>query len=187
LVQQIEYNLRYRWFVGLYLDDAVWNHSSFSANRERLLIHGACPDGKPSWPGGGCRDHAGEGNGGAEVAKRMTGRTVKKPGATVGADKAYAVPAFVQALCHHQVMPHVAQKAQGSAVDGRTTRHAGYRISLKLRKRIEEIFGWSKTVGGLRKTRFRGLAKVKAQTVFTISAYHLTRIGGLFGWGWAPA
>ncbi len=81
-----------------------------------------------------------------------------------------------------QVTPHVDQKAQGSAMDGRTTRHAGYRQSLKIRQRIEEIFAWTKTVGGLRKTRFVGLAKVSAQTVFTLAAYNLTRMATIFGW-----
>ena len=81
----------------------------------------------------------------------------------------------------------LAQKAKGSAIDGRTTRHAGYRTSLKIRKRIEEVFGWAKTVGGLRKTRFRGLEKVRAQTVFTFAAYNLTRMGTLFGWRWSTA
>ena len=76
----------------------------------------------------------------------------------------------------------VAQKAKGSAIDGRTTRHAGYKTSLKIRKRIEEVFGWSKTVGGLDKARFVGLAKVKAQTIFTFAAYNLTRMATLFGW-----
>ena len=76
---------------------------------------------------------------------------------------------------------HVAQKTNG-AIDGRTTRHAGYGVSLRLRKRIEEIFGWAKTVGGLRKTCFIGLDKVKAQTTFTLAAYNLTRMATIFGW-----
>jgi IS5 family transposase len=80
------------------------------------------------------------------------------------------------------VTPHVAQKKVGSAIDGRTTRHAGYAVSIKKRKRVEEIFGWAKTVGGLRKTRFFGLAKVKAQAVFTLAAYNLTRMATISGW-----
>jgi IS5 family transposase len=122
-----------------------------------------------------------------KAAEIMIGRTVKTRGATVGTDKAYDVREFVQALRKQGVTPHVAQKAKGSAIDGRTTRHPGYRISLKVRKRVEEVFGWSKTVGGLRQTRFRGLKKVTAQTVFTFAAYNLTRVGGLFGWRWTPA
>ena len=77
--------------------------------------------------------------------------------------------------------PHVAQKTD-SAIDGRTTRHAGYAVSLRIRKRVEEVFGWAKTVGVLRKTRLIGLAKVKAQTLFTLAAYNLTRMATIFGW-----
>jgi hypothetical protein len=80
------------------------------------------------------------------------------------------------------VTPHVTQKKVGSAIDGRTTRHAGYAVSLKKRKRVEEIFGWAKTVGGLRKARFIGLAKMKAQTVFTLAVYNLTPMATIFGW-----
>ncbi len=72
-----------------------------------------------------------------EAAKTMIGRTVTKPAATVGADKAYDVPEFVAALRKQRVTPHVAQKEKGSAIDGRTTRHPGYRTSLKVRKRVE--------------------------------------------------
>ena len=69
-----------------------------------------------------------------------------------------------------------------SAIDARTTRHPGYKVSIKKRKLVEEIFGWSKTIGGLRKTRFVGLAKVKAQATFTFAAYNLTRMATIFGW-----
>ena len=282
-VQQIEFNLLYRWFVGLTLDAEVWDHSTFSANRDRLLnerisrlffervvllaewqdllsdehfsVDGTLiqawasmksfvkKDGRSPPPEAGGRnpsvDFKGEkranathasttdpearlykksegdkaqlcfmghalmenrtglvvdvevthatGTAERDAAKIMIGRTVTKPGATVGADKAYDVPEFVQALREQRVTPHVARKEKGSAIDGRTTRHAGYRTSLKRRKRVEEIFGWSKTVGGLRQTRFRGLKKVAAQTVFTFAAYNLTRLGGLFGWRWSTA
>lgn len=79
-----------------------------------------------------------------------------------------------------KITPHVAQK-KNTAIDGRTTRHAGYMVSLKKRKLVEEIFGWSKTIGGLRKARFVGLAKVKAQTIFIFAAYNLTRMATIFG------
>lgn len=75
----------------------------------------------------------------------------------------------------------MAQK-RNSAIDGRTTRHTGYKVSLKKRELVEEIFGWSKTVGGLRKTRFIGLAKIKAQMMFTFAAYKPTRMATIFGW-----
>ena len=76
---------------------------------------------------------------------------------------------------------------KGLAIDGRTTRHDGYRKSLKIRKRIEEVFGWAKTVGPLRQTKFRGLKKVAAQTIFTFAAYNLTRMGAIFGWRYSTA
>ena len=113
--------------------------------------------------------------------KAMVARSVRR-GATLGADKNYDVAEFVDALRAQGVTPHVAQKRVGSAIDGRTTRHAGYAVSLKKRKLVEEIFGWAKTVGGLRKARFIGLAKVKAQTVFVLAAYNLTRMATIFGW-----
>ena len=69
-----------------------------------------------------------------------------------------------------------------SAIDGRTTRHAGYTVSIKKRKLVEEIFGWRKTTGGLREARFVGPAKVRAQTTFTFAAYNLTRMVTIFGW-----
>jgi len=277
LVSHIDYNLLYRWFVGLGMDEAVWNHSTFSANRDRLLNEGIArsffakvvglaewrglvsdehfsvdgtlieawasmksfvkKDGTTPPPEEGGRNptviskgeprsnetHASttdpdarlykksegdksrlcylghalmenrhglavdvettlaSGTAEREAAKTMVTRTLKKP-ATLGADKGYDVAEFVEALRDAKVTPHVAQKTKGSAIDGRTTRHAGYKQSLKIRKRIEEIFGWAKTVGGLRKARFVGLAKVSAQTVFTLAAYHLTRMATIFGW-----
>ena len=76
------------------------------------------------------------------------------------------------------VTPHVAQNTNGrrSAIDGRTTRHAGYQASLRVRKRIEEVFGWIKTVGNLRKTRHRGTARVGWMFTFTAAAYNLVRL-----------
>jgi len=277
LVQHIEYNLLYRWFVGLDMDAPVWDHSTFTKNRDRLLnetvaraffakvlgladwaglvssehftVDGTLIEawaslksfkakdgsGKPPEDGGknptvdfkgekrSNDTHASttdpqarlykkaqgeksrlsylghalmenrnglvvdmettEANGTAEreAAKVMVARSLKR-GATLGADKNYDVAEFVQTLRQQGITPHVAQRKVGSAIDGRTTRHAGYAVSLRKRKRVEEIFGWSKTVGGLRKTRFIGLAKVKAQTVFTFAAYNLTRMATIFGW-----
>ena len=278
LVEHIDYNLLYRWFVGLGMDEKVWHHSSFSVNRERLLneriarlffnkvlllaewqdlisdehftVDGTlieawaslkrfvAKDGSGKPPEGGGRnptvDFQGEKRGNAthasttdpdarlykkaegeksrlaylghalmenrnglvvdgetthatgtaerEAAKTMVARTVTKRGATLGADKGYDVAEFVQAMRERGVTPHVAQKKTGSAIDKRTTRHAGHALSLKIRKRVEEIFGWGKTVGPLRRARFVGLAKVKAQTLFTFAAYNLTRMATIFGW-----
>jgi transposase len=277
LVQHIEYNLLYRWFVGLDMDDPVWDHSSFTKNRERLLneavgraffgkvlelaewqglvssehftVDGTlieawasmksfkAKDGSSKPPQDGGRnptvDYKGEkrsndthasttdpqarlykkaereksrlcylghalmenrnglavdlettlatGTAEREAAKAMVARALKR-GSTLGADKNYDVAEFVLAMRDHGVTPHVARKKVGSAIDGRTTRHAGYAVSLRKRKRVEEIFGWAKTVGGLRKAKFIGLAKVKAQTVFTLIAYNLTRMATIFGW-----
>ena len=277
LVQHIEYNLLYRWFVGMNIDEPIWNHSTFSANRDRLfneamtqrffaqVLHIAewqrlisdehfTVDGKmiEAWasiksflkkdgssppPGNGGRnptvDFKGEklandthqsttdpdarlykksagdksrlsylshalmenrnglivdaettlatGTAERDAALAMAERTITKPGATLGADKGYDVAGFVQQLRALRITPHVAQK-KTSAIDGRTTRHAGYKVSLKKHKLVEEIFGWSKTVGGLRKARFVGLAKVRAQTIFTFAAYNLTRMATIFGW-----
>ena len=277
LVQHIEYNLLYRWFIGLDMDDAVWDHSSFTKNRERLLneavgraffrkvlelaewrglvssehftVDGTLIEawasmksfkakdgsGKPPQDGGRnpTVDFKGEkrsndthasttdlqarlykkaggeksrlcylghalmenrnglavdlettlatGTAEREAAKAMAERSVKR-GSTLGADKNYDVAEFVFAMRGQGVTPHVAQKSVGSAIDGRTTRHASYAVSLKKRKLVEEIFGWVKSVGGLRKARFIGLTKVKAQTVFTLAAYNLMRMATIFGW-----
>jgi transposase/IS5 family transposase len=95
---------------------------------------------------------------------------------TLGADKGYDAEDFVNELKSMNVTPHVAAKAKGSAIDGRTTRHAGYAISQRIRKRIEEPFGWSKTVGLAAKTMLRGLDRVGAQFTFTLAAYNLVRL-----------
>ena len=79
------------------------------------------------------------------------------------------------------VTPHVAQNTsrRRSALDARTTRHSGYAVSLKVRKRVEEIFGWMKTIGGLRRTRFRGLARTQLAAYFIGAAYNLLRMAKL--------
>jgi len=281
LVQHLEYNLLYRWFVGMNIDELAWNHSTFSANRDRLFsdamtqrffaqvlriaewqnlisdehftVDGTLieawasmksfvkKDGNGSPPEGGGRNptvnfkgeprsndthhsttdpdarlykksegdksrlcylgHAlmenrnglivdaettrASGTAERDAALAMAKRTITTPGATLGGDKGYDAAELVADLRDLRITPHVAQKKH-SAIDGRTTRHAGYAVSLKKRKLVEEIFGWSKTVGGLRKARFVGLAKVKAQTTFTFAAYNLTRMATIFGWRLSP-
>ena len=81
--------------------------------------------------------------------------------------------------CGNYATAHVAQKDKGTAIDGRTTRHEGYSISQRVRKRIEEIFGWVKTTGGLRKTRHRGLDRVGWMFEFAMTAYNLVRMRNL--------
>jgi len=97
---------------------------------------------------------------------------------TIGADKGYDTTGFVADARALNATPHVAQKKY-SAVDGRTTRHEGYRISQQKRKRVEEIFGWMKTTGGLRKLRHRGVESVGWMFTFTAAVYNLVRICNL--------
>ena len=101
---------------------------------------------------------------------------------TVAGDKGYDTKDFVREMRGMNATPHAAQntkRAGGSAIDGRTTRHEGYRISQQKRKRIEEVFGWLKTVGMLRKTRHRGLLKVGWVFTFAAAAYNLVRMRNL--------
>jgi hypothetical protein len=102
------------------------------------------------------------GNAEVEAATVMSARSVPV-GGSVAADKGYDRPDFISPLQARGIKPHVARKAKRSAVDGRTARGKGYALSLSRRKMIEEAFGWLKTVGGFRKTRHRGLAKVSGQ------------------------
>jgi hypothetical protein len=106
--------------------------------------------------------------------------------ATVGADKNYDTAAFVAAARALTITPHVAQNItdyRGSNIDGRTTRHAGYRISQVIRKRIEEAHGWIKTVGGMAQTKFRGLARVGWMFTLKVAAYDLIRLPRLLATG----
>src|SRR6188472_3496320 len=100
---------------------------------------------------------------------------------TLGADKAYDARACVAAIRHEQVTPHVAQNNNGrrSAIDRRTTRHPGYAVSQRLRKRVEEVFGWLKTVGGFRRTRYRGLARSQQAGYLVATTYNLVRLARL--------
>jgi hypothetical protein len=111
------------------------------------------------------------------AALEMVGRRASSRRITLGADKGYDTRDFVAALRLLQVTPHVAQNtsSRSSAVDARTTRHAGYVVSQWKRKRVEEIFGWLKTVGLLRKTRHRGRRRVSWMFIFSLG-YNLVRI-----------
>lgn len=277
LMEQLEYNLLFRWFVGLNMDDAVWDVTVFTKNRERLLkadvarkffalvveqaqtlnlmsdehftVDGtlleACAslksfkkvDGQegapPDDPGNPTVDfhgekrsnqtHASTTDEDAMLAKKGAGKEAKLsysghvlmenrhgmvvdvevlqangtaerdaalvmiekiPGdhpVTVGADKAYDTKDFVAEARNLKATPHVAQNNKGrrSAIDGRTTRHEGYATSQRKRKRVEEIFGWMKTVGGMRKLRHRGLQLVGWMFTFAAAAYNLVRIRNL--------
>jgi transposase len=274
LIEQLDYNLLFRWFVGLNMDDAVWDVTVFTKNRDRLLkadvarkffelvvdeargldlmsdehftVDGtlleACAGLKsfknqdgvetapPDDPGNPTVNFHGERRSNethqsttdpeALLARKGAGKEAKLsycgnvlmenrnglvadvetmqadgtaerdaavvmiasvPGSdrvTVGADKGYDTKGFVADARALNATPHVAQKKH-SAVDGKTTRHEGYRISQQKRKRVEEIFGWMKTIGGLRKLRHRGLELVGWMFTFTAAAYNLVRIRNL--------
>lgn len=280
LMEQIDYNLLYRWFVGLGVDDAVWDHSTFSKNRDRLLdadvaakflaavldhprvkrllsdehfsVDGTLieawasmksfrlKDGSDDPPGpgrNGDKDFHGQrrknethasttdpdaklfrkGNGrearlcfmghalmenrsGLIVQARLsqaTGTAEREaaiamierhaPGErrlTLGADKGYDAQAFIGELRQMCVTPHIARndalsktgKRRRSAVDARTTRHPGYAVSQRVRKRIEEAFGWAKSIAGLAKAKYRGTRRVSFRFTFAMAAYNLVRL-----------
>jgi len=127
-----------------------------------------------------------------EAALAMLDRRPRRRRVTLGADKAYDVTDFVEQLRHRRVTPHIAVngtvsklgKVRKSAVDGRTRRHPGYRVSQRIRKRIEEPFGWIKAQAGLGKVKVRGRAKAEAVFTFAVAAYNLIRIPKLLS---APA
>ncbi len=95
---------------------------------------------------------------------------------TCGADKGYDVAQFVGDLRTRKITPHVAQKVKGSAIDGRTTRHAGYAVSQRRRKLVEEPFGWAKTIGGLARPLLKGVARIGFKFTFTMAGYNLVRL-----------
>jgi transposase len=276
LMERLEFDLLYRWFVGLGIDDAVWDHSVFSKNRDRLLegdvaakfmaavlmqpkvkqllstdhfsVDGTLVEAwasmkslKPKKDAGGSEPPASGGRN-AEVdfrgekrsnqthastsdpdamlyrkgssmeaklcyightlmenrngllvdarltrvsghAERLAALDMIEPRAdrpeaiTLGGDKGFDAADFVMELREINVTPHIARNtARRSAIDGRTTRHPGYAASQRVRKRIEEGFGWMKTIAGLRKTKYRGLEKVRWAFIFAAAAYNLIRL-----------
>ncbi len=270
LMESLDYNLLFRWFVGLSADDPIWDVTVFTKNRERLLrgdvaqaffaavlrqarAQGLLSDEHFSvdgtlveaWAGQKSfrpKDEEGSGRGadfhgerrrndthesttdpearlfrrgdsheaklsylghvlmenrsalavaGAlteasgfaerEAALRMVHEAKLRAGATLGADKGYDTHDLVAALRAEAVVPHVAQftTRRRSAIDGRTTRHPGYAMSIAARRAIERVFAWMKTIGLLRKTRFRGRRRVGWQFLFGLAAYNLVRMRGL--------
>src|SRR5438552_3814141 len=167
LMEQLDYNLLFRWFVGLKADDPIWDATVFTKNRHGLAVNGSLT------PASGFAER----DQGLLMAAQLPRR------ATLGADKSYDTRDFVDGLRGLDVTPHLAQNStkRSSAIDRRTTRHAGYGVSQRRRKRIEEIFGWLKTVGLLRKTRHRGVARVGWMFVFGLAVYNLVRIRNLMG------
>lgn len=115
-----------------------------------------------------------------EAALRMAGSVAA--GSTIGADKAYDTADTVARLREIQITPHIAQNItghRGSTIDGRTTRHRGYAISQRRRKLVEEVFGWLKTIGGMRKARWIGRARIEWRYFLAVAAYNLVRITGI--------
>lgn len=115
-----------------------------------------------------------------EMLRRQRRKRVRPK--TLGADKGYDTRDFVALLRRRKITPHVAaneERRGGSAIDGRTTRHAGYAISQRIRKRVEEIFGWLKSIGGFRRTRFRGRERTQLQGWLVGAAYNLLRMANL--------
>jgi transposase len=274
LMEQLNYNLLFRWFVGLNMDDPIWDASTFSKNRERLLAgdvaHAFCaqvlaqarerallsdehftvdgtlmeawagqksgkrneavPPSSPDDPGNPSLDvrgerrtnatHASTTDPDARLYKKAKGQEAKLaylghvlmenrhglvvdtrvthatgtaereaaltmaeaiPGqqrVTLGADKNDDTRDFVRELRELRVTPHVTHNTSGrsSAIDGRTTRHPGYALSQRKRTWVEEVFGWLKTVGLLRKTRHRGLARVGWMFTCAAAVYNLVRM-----------
>ena len=168
-----------RWFVGLNMDDPVWHSTTFTKNRDRLLsgdVAAAFFD--------AVQAHARAAGLLSDEHFTVDGTQLEawasaSPGSTVGADKGYDVARFVADVRVQDVTPHVAQKVRGSAIDGRTTRHAGYHVSQRKRKLVEQVFGWMKTIDGLRKLRHRGIALVDWQLTFAATAYNLVRLRNL--------
>lgn len=280
LMEQLDYNLLFRWFVGLSVDDPVWVPTVFSKNRDRLLAGDIAAafmeavlnlpevtallsdehfsvDGtliqawasmksfrrkgggdEPPTPGrNGERNfrnekrsnqtHASTTDPDARLARKADGQVAKlayaghllmenrhglivdarltqatgtaEPAAalamlqarpdghkTVGGDKNYDTARFVAEARAIGVTPHVAQNItayRGSNIDGRTTRHPGYRVSQVIRKRIEEAHGWMKEVGGMAQTKLRGLRRVGWMYVFKAAAYNLVRLPKLLATG----
>jgi len=122
-------------------------------------------------------DGYGERSAAVEMLHRLDPGSTRR--LTLGADKGYDDASFVTDLRAMCVTPHIAAKKKGSAIDGRTTRHAGYAISQKKRKQIEEAFGWGKTIGPIRKTMLRGINRVRAQFTLTMAAYNLAKLPNL--------
>jgi transposase len=283
LMEQLEYNMLFRWFVGLAPQERVWDHSTFSKNRKRFLdgdlarkflletvrqatVKGLVSDehfsvdgtlveawaslksikpvteedtegrdpppddpGNPSvdfrgetrrnethrsttdpesrlirkgkgmqaklsYMGNAMMEHRhgiavdgdlriaennAERNGCLEMLRRK--QEGRSKGITVGGDKWFDEAKFIRECRALNIVPHIAVKDQRGSklVDGRTTRHKGYRVSLIIRKRIEEIFGWMKELGRLRRVKFRGVAKVRWIYLFVLGIYNLVRMSNL--------
>ncbi len=280
--ERLQYDLLFKWFLGLNITDSAFDHATFSKNRQRLLDHQLAeallgevvrearrrklvsddhftvdgtllqawasqksvrPRNEDDPPSGGSgknpavdfhgqhrtnETHVSRTDPEARLARKGQGqetrlcyaghllmenrsglildvlvtqatgtaereaalvlldrRQTPRKRVTLGADKGYDTRAFVEELRRREVTPHVAQNVSGrrSAIDGRITSHPGYALSQRIRKRVEECFGWMKTVGGGRKLRYIGRAKNQLWATVTATAYNLVRLASLI----APA
>src|SRR5438093_131206 len=166
LMEQLDYNLLFRWFVGLAMDDPIWDATVFTKNRERLLR------------GDIARAFFERVRAQAEQRGLLSDEHFTVDGTLIDA---WASLKSFQRKDAPPTTPHVAQNTsnRSSAIDRRTTRHAGYEVSQQKRKRIEEVFGWLKTIGLLRQTRHRGRRRVGWMFVFSLAVYNLVRIRNL--------
>ena len=152
------------------------------ARKRKLWLHGPRADGEPARAAGRLPGDPGDRHGRAGHAcptlldaGHASAASIPR---TLGGDKGYDTRDCVADLRERRVTPHVAQNTSGrrSAIDGRTTRHPGYAVSQRIRKRVEEIFGWMKTVGGFRRTRYRGLERTGLAGYLVATAYNLVRM-----------
>jgi IS5 family transposase len=111
--------------------------------------------------------------------RRASSQVCRRAVSPLAVIKGYDTYDFVETLRALEATPHIAQKAKSRTLDGRTTRHVGYQLSQRARKRIEEVLGWMKSVGGVRKVRHRGGARANWQFLFTAAAYNLMRLRNL--------
>lgn len=200
LMEEMDYNLLFRWFVALNADDEVWDATVFIKNRDRLLaadvakeflaLKGPGKEAKLSYSGNLLIENrngliisstAWEAKGTSErlAALAMLEQIRGTGQVTVGGDNAFDTAEFVRECRNISVTPHVTQnlgRRGASAFDSRTTRHEGYRISQKKRERIEECFGWLKTIALLRELRHHGTLKVHWIFTFACAAYNLVRM-----------
>jgi hypothetical protein len=169
-MERIDYDLLFRWFVGLGIDKAVWNHSetheSTTDPDSRLYRMGFGKEAKLSFMGhpltenrnglivGAAVTEAGTRKEWEAAAELLSEQPIR-PGQTVGADKGYDVGPFVGPCRNMAITPHVVARNKGSRIDGRTIRHQGDQVSQRKRKSVEQPFGWMKTYGPLKKLRHR--------------------------------
>ena len=201
LMEQLDFNLLFRWFVGLAIDDGVWDASVFCKNRDRFLKAGV----SAQLLSGVVRhkkvrrllsrDHFSVDGTLIEAWASMKSFRPAAPALvdryrpgrrriTLAGDKGLDVASLADDLRGRRITPHLAVdgritrtgKRRRIRIDGRTTQHACYQTSQRIRKRIEEIFGWVKVQGGQRQTRFRGRHRVEASFVLALAACNLARL-----------